>query len=457
MAELFKTYIEEGSDKYQINLLEISDTIPQSIIRHDFINADGALLTNMGLKAHEIKFKCFFFNVPPDEDLSYNSASYDNHFLFLNFISDTTKTFTLSHPKYGPIRGMIEVTNVFHDDTQEYAEIDLTFIESGLKQTGELLDIQAISNAVYDQLLAQNEAELANTNNLFKNSGFGEFVGKITDTTKKLQDCFTGISQKSRTFLGQIDSAIGVFDSFFSSFSTLSSLSNTTTQFIADAPGRLLGSINSCMQRLITSQSNIVNLPLQVTNNMILGVSNIGKTLTSVSSLTGDAGVFMNNRLLNLGTANIGYQAGQMLQTDETNRNKSLNKETVKSFNTLGIRVDTGVAPAVMSSTELDYMMYAFRKQVQTCLDIEVTSGDFIESGRDNQALREMAASMQDFINNIKIKRMKMVSMQVNNIPLHLLCNQLGLSYKAAERILQINPQIKNPTFVEGTIKVYQK
>ena len=55
-------------------------------------------------------------------------------------------------------------------------------------------------------------------------------------------------------------------------------------------------------------------------------------------------------------------------------------------------------------------------------------------------------------------EREKIVPITVKSrTPLHVICMQLKLPYQYAERILAINPQIENPSYVEGVINVYSR
>lgn len=455
--ELFKSYITDSNKvtKYLLNLLDITDSIPQALVRHEFIGTDGALLIPMGLKAREIKFKCFFFGDKQEEG-EFVSPTYNNHFEFINFINNVTQNYTLIHlvhPKYGDVGGFVENTSIYHDDTQEYVEIELNIVEDGIKNAGELLDISSIKQALSDQLYDQLLSEKNLTNAMFQSSGLGEFIGVITDTTKKLKNQFSGITQKARNFLGQIDTVIDTLDSFYSAFNSIAITTNVASNFIADVPGRLLGGISGCLQRQINSMQDLANLPLQTVLSMDLARKNLVRTIGSLTDVS--EYVYFQNRINNQAAAYGMATAGTLLQTDQNNAAIQEQTEKKPSFDVNGRRISTVATTDTLSSTELDLMAYTLRKQIQECLEIEVTTGDFPESGRDNRPLRAQAASLQDYINTVKIKKMKQTVMNVNNIPLHVLCNQLGLSYQAAERILKINSGIYNPTFVEGAIKVY--
>jgi len=70
----------------------------------------------MGQKAREIKFRCYFYN-----------ETYELHTSVIALL-DYHGLLELHHPKYGIIQGMVESMSIRHDDREETAEIDITFV-----------------------------------------------------------------------------------------------------------------------------------------------------------------------------------------------------------------------------------------------------------------------------------------------------------------------------------------
>lgn len=427
-------------DGFEIKIFDINDSISQSVTKHDFIFTDGAFLINTGLKAREIKFKAYFFG-----------ENYNIHFDFLSSITDTTILHTLIHPKYGQVEGYVETSDPVHDDTQNYVEIDITFIQHGIIQSGQLINLQAIQQAIEAQQIAAINNDLLTTANIFQNSGIGDLLGKTVAFTQKLNGQINGISQKARNFLKEIDDAVEVFDSFLSTISEPANIITNACNFISDVPSRLSTSINSCCYRIINSLSAMQNLPLQFINSTILGVENVSRTLS------GDHASFFQTRLATAAAGHVAAQAAILMQLDDSKARIQLNNETTKTFDSYGNRINNKLIEPAMSSNELDSIAYQVRNQIQQIISVNTKGQEYGEDGRDNVQLINMASYIQDYVNTIKLNRNAIKVITVNNIPLHLLCMQIGLPYNAMERILKLNPWIKNPTFTEGDLSVYAK
>jgi prophage DNA circulation protein len=79
-----------------------------------------------------------------------------------------------------------------------------------------------------------------------------------------------------------------------------------------------------------------------------------------------------------------------------------------------------------------------------------------VGENRSVQALKGMAEQLVEHVSRVKLERQRIRQVTIRQCqPLHLICHNLGLGYEAAERVLAINPQIKNPNFVEGLLNVY--
>ena len=448
--ELYNTYMEVSgkttarTGKYNLNILSITDSIPQSIARQEFLGQDGAVLYNLGLKAREIKFKAFFFGDQISDTENIN-PTYMNHFEFINAVvglNDNVE-YKFSHPKYGIINCLCENISVMHDDTQEYAEVEVTLIEQGLKTETVVNVVDAyskIENIENTQIKDQVEA----TNTSLKQGGFGNLINVPTDITKPLRDCFRGITQIERNFLAEADSLMSIVDGLYTAFDEISIQTTLITDFGTDVTNRILGSMTGCLLRMSNSFTSLANSPAQVALSMDTAVNNVARAFPDTLHK-----LYFQNSFTALAAARQSTVTAELIQKDQT-----LAPIQGKSFNAQGQRVGTTTSQPMLSSTELDLMVYVSRARIQEALETETI--DPPSSGRENKSLRNMAAYLQDYVNSIKLKRMKISTISVSNQPLHLILSAMGQSYQVAEVLLKINPSIKNPTFTEGLIKVYQ-
>jgi prophage DNA circulation protein len=137
------------------------------------------------------------------------------------------------------------------------------------------------------------------------------------------------------------------------------------------------------------------------------------------------------------------------LVADNSNDKANQKVEGRKSFDPAGNRVLTITPVDVMSLQDLENMLYALNNYVQRIVVLNRANG------QDVQYLLNMTNQTISYVDKEKLNRKAFVNVNTNNIPLHLLVTSLGLDYNAVDRVLKLNPQIKNPTFSFGNLKVY--
>lgn len=213
-----------GTNTYDLRILDISDSWEQSVIKYDIVNADGAILQTMGTKAREIKFKTHWFDQSLGENIK-TAATYLRH---QDFIADclsnkpaatTGKSdsyrenigITFIHPKYGKIIGVVSAITVVNDDSLNYATVDVTFIESGLKTTGPFTDIDTLASMKSYQaaLLKMQMSKLIDG---IKGAGFGSILEKVIDPDQPLALQFKKVSQATKSFLHECDVFLAITD-----------------------------------------------------------------------------------------------------------------------------------------------------------------------------------------------------------------------------------------------------
>jgi prophage DNA circulation protein len=191
--------------------------------------------------------------------------------------------------------------------------------------------------------------------------------------------------------------------------------------------------------RVMQSLANISNLPASFSNNAVVAFRNF------LGSITGTHADFFKVHFMAVSSASLVSQIAFYYKQDEGNRQATLSKEKAVSFDLNGVRLASTPTTDIYSIQDIEQSLFTTRDYLQQA----------ILADRDNQSLFDLAASLVRYVDETKLKKRNIISVQTNNIPLNLLCSSFGLSYKAAERVLKINPGIKNPTFCEGTVKVY--
>jgi hypothetical protein len=78
-----------------------------------------------------------------------------------------------------------------------------------------------------------------------------------------------------------------------------------------------------------------------------------------------------------------------------------------------------------------------------------------VDTDRDLRTPQEAALTLlKDYERKLQLDRVKTITVD-QPTPLHLLCLQNGLPYAMAERIWDLNPDLENPTFCKGKVKIY--
>ena len=430
-------YFKAKLDEFPLSLLEITDTVAQSIVKHEFLSSDGALVENYGLKAKEIRFTALFFG-----GILNGPAMYANHFPFLEKITDTSLEHVLTHPKYGEIRGFIQDISVKHDDTIEYVEIAITFIENRLNQDS-FLTLSAMQRINQLQVQAMNSALAKAGAGVNAISGL---TGKIINFSSSLRNQITGVTSKVSTFLTTCDGFIGAVDTLVDTVTSPAIAINNAITFTNDIPGKLCSTVFNATNRVASSLVSLRKSPVLFVNGLINGVKGIGTIIDSFHRY-GDTVALLHKLNNTISAGACAVQAMNLLQADENNRATAQSQETRRSFDAKGIRINSIEPPETMSVQAIELLLYNIRAYIQECIDYD----------RDNRELKDMAWALVQYVDEIKLNKRNQVTMTVSSIPLHLLCLQLGLPYNAADRILKINPSIKNPTFTEGQIQVYSE
>jgi hypothetical protein len=452
----------DGTQKffYLLNLLDIRDDVSAALVMHEYVNADGAFIQNLGQHPRKVIFKTYWFGNKTNTNLndftSLNGLprslvtdqpdlliypNFQNHYAFLQDMADSKVSHTFIHPKYGTLYGYVHTLRTLHNDIQDYVEIDIDFVVKDIQNesfTANIEDVVVLQTKAMDNFLST-------MSDLMSSSGLSDLIGKTVTATQTLRSQITDVSQYSREFLSVCDSVLSVWDNFLSTVTQPFSILDQNVNFINDIPSRILGSINGSFERAISSMNNFNALPVQVTQNCIQYAKLLGQTLTSPTAFN----TYLNLVLNNCGAVNIAGAVQTMLVTDNNNDKSNQQIENRQTFDPAGNRVLAPDPISVMSVQDLENMLYAFNLYIQSVIELNRANG------LDVQDLLTLALQIKTYVDVEKLNRKQVVNITTNNIPLHLLITRMGLDYNAVDRVLKLNPSIKNPTFSEGPVSVY--
>jgi prophage DNA circulation protein len=426
-------------DDWAINILDISDTVNMALVRHEFVNTDGGYIQHMGNRPREISFRTYWFGAGAFSENS--KATYANHYYFLSAMSNSSISHTLVHPKYGVIEGYVESLTMVHDDTQDYVVIDVKFVQKDVQTTG-LIPANTILDMKTQVAIALNNA-LSNASLMMQAGGASSLLGRTIDFTQSIASQVNNVSQDLRSFCNELDENIDNFDTFLNDVTAPLNSIDASVAFISDIPSRFIGSIVGAANRLITSLAAISNLPVQFINNMTLGLDNLYSTLSFAPGSSN--AVFFQTSFRNVACAKVLGVASSLLQTDENSRSAAASKEAKPSFDIFGNRINQVVFNPFMSTNDLESMLILVRKYAQATLIMD----------RMNVDAKNMSVALLQYVNDIKLKRMTVKTMTISNMSIYSLLQLVGLPYQAADRVLALNPGVKNPNFIQGPVKVY--
>jgi prophage DNA circulation protein len=441
-------------DSYLLNILDITDSIAPAIASHEFLGLDGAFLQNMGNRPRTIRFKCYFFGTAsaaaisnPNEKQPY----YENHRGFLNQITDSSIDHVFIHPKYGTVSGVVTNTTITHDDTQQYVAIDIELTEQGIKGKSTGRKDFDVDLATQQQYLKQINNQLGAASGNIQQSGFATMLGQVVDKAQPITNQLKGLSNKARGYAKEVDRVVGIVNTFASQITQPISSLEATINYANDVPSTIIQSVQRCSERIQAMTALTATSPVRLIRATNQASDDLCASLTTgVSNSTTGAGnqytQFFVNIIRGHMAGRTAYQLGIMFKQDQNNRSQQQQRDKLRSFDVNGTRTVTGTSPDTMSRQEIEEALAAVRLAIQTAITADRDSA---------QDLKDLANTLVIYADQVKLLSQQITTLTVSNQPMHVICMALGQTYQTAERFLKLNPQIKNPNFVDGTISVY--
>lgn len=400
-------------DNYFLDIVSTRDEFEPALAIHEYPYSNRNKIEHIGMRPRRIYIECSF-QANPTLTAGWEAAgdvvkpTYEEHFFFLEYIKSEKKSFTLTHPKYGETNGKIQNITSYHDDTQEYVRITFEFIEEIL--TEEETGIQYI----IPEMVTGYTGTTENT------------TGKIEDEEKEAVD-FISWTATAQLLISDLNKHLN------SLTSPASSIINTIN-YGTSIPGQVMQAINGAIDRIVELYQTSRDAPASFINNLIAGIREFKATFTGANA----------NRVHIMGASRVAYETGVLFDEDDQKYRTIKNKEVSESFDNEGNFIGTPALSEVMSLTELEFAVYQVREFINEAIQLD----------RDNRSLQLQARYLQDYVNKIKLDRDRIEEKYYPLQTLHEIVMQNGLTYHAAERILKLNTEIRNPTFTYGNVKV---
>lgn len=423
-----------------LDLETISDSFDKALAEHHIPFSDMTLVQDMGLKARRIRFRCYFW-----------SDTYETHKDLLRLLWGK-QDFELNHPEYGLLNGKVANINVRHDDRQQVAEIDIDFIVGVSSiSVGTSTDIAGEA----DELAADGYIEVQESyrDALVADGVPVEIVDMELDPGMGILEQVTAVSSDVRQYLKKIDAMETAISDFCADITSPVDSLVSTVEFAASIPGRIVGKIASTVEKLTVRFITLSNAPDRFLDSIVNQLARF--TYPAESSLFGSASTAGDiiplvdqaaaDAYLSTSSIGLSHVLSQIFSDDEPVRLSQMQAEYVQVFD------DNG---RMIRDTDVDLPLNV--RQIESGLDtVRRVAEMAVAADRGIESVKLISDALLDHVVRVKLEVEKIITIDVENeVPMHLVCLEYGLPYRAAERILRIN-RVQHPNFVRGGMDIY--
>ena len=432
MAEKFSAMMLETDEGLLNDIIiefeTIDDEFEKAIAAYEYPYADGADLEDMGEKAHEIRFRCWFWDDAVNQ-------TYEMHTLLLDSL-ETKDLIDFVHPKYGLMKGKIQHIGIRHDDAVRAVSIDITFIEQ-MRKSMQVMLAESVESAVAEAYQAgqtQQQSLLAQAIAAALPAADAAAVTQLLNAGQGILEQMQGYSNATRAFAGQVETYIATAEAGVSAVvSPINSLQATLT-YSLDLPGRIMGSLSRALEKKARLYDSLWNYPGQFISKLNDAFDELDAAYADLADSATSAGARSAGVIL---ADHIKIACAQRLALEAA----AIFTEDSRAVN------DSESDFQVMNMNELESTLAVVRSRLASAVSI----------AREMDSLKTMSAALLNQVNTVRLEREKMLSVILDNpLPLHLVCLKYGLPYTDAERLLKVN-SIRNPNFTSGEIKVYAR
>ncbi len=393
-------------DDFELVCETIEDNFEKAVVENEFPYKDGAMLDDLGLKATKIRLRCYFYG-----------DTYSTYKDFVEYIKENT-SFTLTHPDYGDMTGDVESLTVRHDDRNQTAEIDFTFVQELTSDIGNTYEPEV-----------QNDTE-----NSFLN-GIQEQIDSFSS------DIGSAIS--SASFIAQANTFVTGLQATMADIANPANSLVAAIDFTTDLPSQVMGAVTQCVERYARAYDAISDAPAQFLTSVQNSLLKLNSAVNSFSD-SGWSSAAAKQIQVAIGMR-LGLEAAYLYKDDQTLREQNTSMENAQAFDVQGNYIAPQATADVMTVNDLENTLALVRTNIQAAVNV----------ARDIQSLKDIALTLLIYVEQIKIQREKIIQVRLDNtMPLHLVCLRYNLPYAYAERLYKINNP-KNPSYMSGLVNVY--
>lgn len=431
-----------------LDIQDIGDGESNSLAVHEYPGRAGARVENMGAKARTIKFKAFFIG-----------PAYENHKVVRELLPQLEQK-ELTHPKYGIVKGDIQELHTQHRDLIDTAEMDITFIEDLLSNEQPLVQTSMPGFSEEAFLDGQDEQQASLAGDMANDVGTegSSAAARALDASKTIVSQFQDLSGKARAYVAQIDAGVNTLQSTLTTITQPANSLLATVQFVENLPGRVIGAVARTVERYAESYSALRNFPARFQRSLKFSLDQLETSFRSFQSkapagsvrAVGETAAMTTiaNHIRLAASHRLALEAAYGLAADQENRQLARKNEQGDSFDLLGNFLEPLPAGTLMTVNEIEATLASVMTAAQATVDLM----------RGVQTIKTAVSGLVDYTRKVKLESERILEVTIDGtLPIHVVCLKYGLPYNAAERILAINPQIKHPNFVSGTVKIYAR
>lgn len=438
----------------KLNIRDIVDESEPAVIAHEFPLSNGAKLANQGVKAVRITFTAFFI-----ED------NFDDHIKLKNELGKRELA-EFIHPTYGLRKGMVSLFVVSRNDRKRTAEVNITFVEDIITTQNPVFipDVVGETGQQFGGgVLQLTGQQIDNITEMLPDIG-----AEASDIASRALDEDLGIIEKFADLTGPVREYVKTIDSAVTTITgTLSAITNPANSLIAsiafaeNLPGRLIQSISLAAERYIELYEDIRSAPEDFVDNFHDSMDGLKKTLgIDEASRAGSARGGTNRQVAQetardhiaqnidaVGALTVSTELGEIYAEDNEKRRVVTSSEREDSFDAQGNFIGNADIEEIFTVDEIEHSLASAREYLQAAID---------NDNRGISALFGMANALLQDVNRVKLEIEKIITVtEHNTIPLFLIMQKNNQPYNRVDRILALNPDIVNPNFVSGEVRLY--
>lgn len=430
----------------------LSDPVELKLVEHEYSKKNGARLEAMGAKARRTSFTAYF----------KGEEEWNNH-LELIKLMEGQELLDFIHPKYGLMKGLVNLFVPAQTEIEHQISIAITFIEDIISPKRPVF-AEDVEESVKNHMVAVNEQTIATAKTDIDTSlgeaGIG-ITDKVIDFNETIISEFSEVTGSVRHYLKEVDRVVNSMES------TLAAITNPVNSFInaldfgTNLPGRMVKAATQLAERvslliddLGTAPENFVNsyrdrmLIFEETLGIdegTLGGTTAGSTVQK--QLEKDAQTQMQKDIKIAGASAAAVKLAEIYSDDDDMRRDIQQLETEITFDDNGNYLGGSFAPQpIMTVTEIEAALFTAREYLQEAIDLD----------RTVQSLHDIALALIRNVNEVKINLEQVKTVTVTGSrPLFLIMLENNLPYKMIDRVVALNPDKPNPDRYSGEVKLY--